>query len=550
MVEARSMAPSSALRSMRQQARSDPRRWVCRAVAALGLAVIVTLMSAACTTPRLDVPRPPSEAWPHPEETALGQAFGKQLADHPGQSGFYLLDSGMDAFSMRAGLAQNAQRTLDLQYYIVSADTTTQLLLYRVLSAAQRGVRVRLLVDDLYALGKDFELATFSAHPSIEVRVFNPFLRRGGWGLSQLLEFLGDPARLNRRMHNKLWIADNAAAIVGGRNLGDEYFDAHGEVSFSDLDILAAGPIVRDISRGFDDYWNSEWAVPIEAFVAEPPGPKQLAEFERTLEARLESFRDTDYARVLRETRLGLQLSSGQLSLTVSEAGVLYDEPPKIVGTSVDESPGQIQLHIRSLIEDAHQEVILISPYFIPSEQGIGILAALARRGVRVRVFTNSLASTDYVPLAHAGYARLRARLLAAGLELYEMRPEPSDRVRSRQPSTGAYLHTKAIIVDRRHVIVGSMNLDPRSRRYNTEVAVLLESPELGTRFASLFEKAVRPAHAFRVALAAPGREHTALIWVTEENGKEVRYDGEPLTGFWRRLFSALLAAFPLQDLL
>ena len=396
------MALPGALRSTGLQARSGRRHGIRSVIAALCL----TVTSAACTAPRLDVPRPFSEAWLRPEETALGREFGKQLAGHPGQSGFYLLSSGMDAFSMRAGLAQNAQRTLDLQYYIVSEDTTTQLLLYRGLSAAQRGVRVRLLVDDLYALGKDFDLATFAAHSNIEVRVFNPFMRRGALGVSQLLEFLGDSARLNRRMHNKLWIADNAAAIVGGRNLGDEYFDAHGEANFADLDVLAAGPVVRDISRSFDDYWNSEWAVPIEAFVANPPDPTQLAEFEHALETRLERFRDTDYARVLRETRLGFQLRSGQLPLVPAPASVLYDKPAKISDQSEGGSPSPLfSSHVRPVIEAAQREVILISPYFIPNEQGIGVLNALARRGVRVRILTNSLASADYVPLAHAGYA-------------------------------------------------------------------------------------------------------------------------------------------------
>jgi putative cardiolipin synthase len=507
------------------------------------VALCIAITLAGCATQRRDVPRLPSGAWPHHAETTLGRSFAEQISRYPGQSGFYPLVSGMEAFSIRAGLAENAERTLDLQYFIVREDTTTQLLLYRVLRAADRGVRVRLLVDDLDALGKDLDLATFSAHPNIEVRAFNTFLNRGALGLSQILEFLGDSERLNRRMHNKLWIADNAAAVIGGRNLGDEYFDAHGDVNFSDLDVLAAGPVVRDISRSFDDYWNSEWAVPVEAFVTDLPGPQQLAEFSNALATRLEGFRDTEYARVLRETRLGSQLSSGQLPLTIAEAGILYDKPPKIANTGVSESPGQIQLKIRTVVEAARQEVILISPYFIPSEQGIGIMSALVRRGVRVRILTNSLASADYIPLAHAGYARLRARLLAAGLELHEMRPEPLDAGRSRRPgaSSAGYLHTKAIVVDRRHVLMGSMNLDPRSRALNTEIALVMESPEFGGRLAALFEEAVRPAHAFHVVLSEPGQEHSALIWITEEDGKELRYDYDPLTGIWRRLLSRLL---------
>jgi putative cardiolipin synthase len=515
------------------------------------VALCLALTLAACTAPRLDVPRPASQAWPHPEETELGRSFAEQLRTHEGLSGFYLLLSGMEAFSMRAALAESAQHTLDLQYYILSEDTTTELLLYRVLRAAQRGVRVRLLIDDLYALGRDFDLATFSAHPNIEVRVFNPFLSRGGLGVSQFFEFLGNSPRLNRRMHNKLWIADNAAAVAGGRNLGDEYFDARRDLYFSDLDVLAAGPVVRDISRSFDDYWNSEWSVPIEAFAATPPRPERLAEFQRAWELRLESFRDTDYARALRETGLGLALRSGQLPLTSARADAVYDRPAKISEQGGNETPGPIYSRLRTIVEAAGQEVIVISPYFIPTEQGIRVLGALAGRGVRVRILTNSLASTDYVPLAHAGYAQWREQLLAARLELYEMRPERPSDIRRGQPnaSSGAYLHTKAVIVDRQHLMVGSANLDPRSRLHNTEVALFVESPELGARLGALFDDSVRPALAFRVTLVKTGQERAGLVWITEEDGKEVRYDQEP-AGIWRKLLSALLGVFAPEGLL
>ncbi|MDA8123738.1 MAG: phospholipase D family protein [Deltaproteobacteria bacterium] len=507
---------------------------------------------AGCTGLRRDVPRPSSEAWLHPEETPLGRALDRQIAGYDGQSGFYLLDTGLEALSMRAGLAENAQRTLDLQYYTLHEDVTTQLLLYRVLRAAQRGVRVRLLIDDLYAVGRDFDLATFSAHPNIEVRIFNPFLSRGPLGISRLLEFLGDSTRLNRRMHNKLWIADNAAAIVGGRNLGDEYFDAHHTVNFSDLDALATGPVVRDLSRSFDEYWNSEWALPVEAFVSDPPGPEQLAGFERILEERLEGFRDTVYARALRETRLGRQLLSGQLAIIPAGAKAIYDKPAKLPGDNVDTPSRQtFPSHLRMLFEAARNEVILISPYFIPSEQGIGLLSALVRRGVRVRILTNSLASTD-VPVVHAGYARVRESLLAAGVELFEMRPNAPLNLGRAWPlgaSSGASLHAKAVLVDQHQVLIGSMNLDPRSRQLNTEVAVLLESDQIGAELAALFAEAVQPARVFRVVLNEMALEEKSLQWITAEDGKELHYDQEP-AGFWRRFFASLLGRLAPDELL
>ena len=516
---------------------------------ALCLVVVLT----GCTGPHRDVPHPRSEAWPHPEETALGRALGEQLAGHKGESGFYVLDSGADALSIRAGLAENAQHTLDIQYYIVREGATAQLLIYRVLRAARRGVRVRLLLDDMYAGGKDLDLTTLAAQPNVEVRVFNPFRHRAGPGLSRLLEFLGDATRLNRRMHNKLWIADNAVAIVGGRNLGDEYFDANGEVNFSDLDVLAAGPIVRDISRSFDDYWNSEWAVPVQAFADAAPDPQRVAGFEQALATRLEKFRDTNYARALREIRLGPRLLAEQLPLTPAPARVFYDAPGKVAAANGAESSSRIfASQLRPVVEAAKREVILISPYFIPNDTGIGVLSALARRGVRVRVLTNSLASTD-VPVVHAGYARRRARLLAAGIELYEMRPDKlSDSIRRLHPggSSSASLHAKAIVVDRESVLVGSMNLDPRSRLSNTEVALSIQSAALGKQLGTLFDRATSPDQAFRVELTEPGNADSPLVWIGREHGQPVRYEREPLASWWRRAESSLLGALAPEELL
>ncbi len=520
------------------------------AVVIAGLAVL----SGACSGPMPTVARPVSQAWPNPEGTALARAYAPQLTGQPGQpglSGLHPLVAGMDALRIRAALAETAQHTLDLQYYIVHADTTTQLLMFRVLRASQRGVRVRLLVDDLDALGKDMDLATLAAFPNIEVRLFNPFSSRGTLGLSHLAEFVGNAQRLNRRMHNKLWIADNAMAVVGGRNLGDEYFDASVDVNFADLDVLAAGPVVSEISRSFDDFWNSELAVPIQALVPARPGPQQLAAFEQAQEARLEGFRETDYARALRETLLGPALAAGQLPLTVAPASALYDPPSKISATGTEAAAGSpFATRIRPIVVAANKELILISPYFILSEQRLAVLSAIAKRGVKVRILTNSLASADYVPLAHAGYARHRLRLLAAGLELYEMRPENLNTQPRPGRSSGGYMHAKAIVIDHRHVVVGSMNLDPRSSLSNTEVGLLVDSPALGATLGTLFDEAVAPARAFRVSLADPAAAAPHLLWTGEENGKPVRYDHDPLVGLWRRFLSWLLGAVAPQELL
>ena len=281
-------------------------------MAVLGLIVIVVAaLVLDCASVRFDVPCPPSYAIGNPEDTFLGRSYAAQFRAMPDLSGFHLLVSEQEAFIARAALVESAERTLDLQYYIVAEDATATLLLYRALGAAQRGVRVRLLIDGMYAVGRDFDLAILAAHPNVRIRVFNPFLSRGPLGISRLFEFLGDSDRLNRRMHNKLWIADNAIGIVGGRNLGDTYFAANGERDFADIDVLAAGPVVGAVSRSFDEYWNSEWAVPVSAFLGQPPGAEDLDRTLSDMAARAERFRDTDYARTLRGLDLGRVMRSG-----------------------------------------------------------------------------------------------------------------------------------------------------------------------------------------------------------------------------------------------
>lgn len=509
------------------------------------------MATAGCTMIRRDVPVVASTAWDRPAETALGRAYARELDAHPGQSGFYVLDDGREAFLARAALAETAERTLDLQYYHAGEDATADILLLRLIRAAQRGVRVRLLLDDLYAARRRFDIATLASHPKIEVRLFNPFATRGTMGFGRVLEFLGNRARLNRRMHNKVWIADNAVAISGGRNLGDHYFDAQPDRNFADLDLLMAGPVVHELSRGFDDYWNSESAVPAEAFLAETPGADAFAQFELALIARLETFRETEYAKAVRETPLAGYVRTGNFPLIPAPARAYHDHPDVARSGAPEDPQGLVRTRVRPLIESAQREVILISPYFIPSDRGIETLGALVQRGVRVRVLTNSLASTD-VPAVHSAYARQRGKLLSRGVELHEFRPSPSVTAGRAAlfGSSRASLHAKAVIVDRAQVSVGSMNLDPRSRTHNTEVAVFAQSAILGDRLGRLFDESVLPAHSFRVTLSVAGDAGSALVWTGEKDGKPERYGSEPLAGFWRRAAAAILGMFAPDDML
>jgi putative cardiolipin synthase len=499
----------------------------------------LALLLGGCSTVPLEVPHPPSHAIDSSAETFLGRTFAASLATSPGASGFHLLVTGEEAFVARAALAQSAERSLDLQYYAVADDATATMLLSQALRAAQRGVRVRVLLDDLYAVGRDAALARLAAQPNVEVRVFNPFLQRGGFALTRLFEALVD-GRLNARMHNKVWIADNAAAVVGGRNLGDHYFAAHADGDFADLDVLAAGPIVAGISASFDAYWNDDAAVPIAALAEEAPGSEDIEATARQMAASAERFRDTDYARHLRTLDLGRTFRSGQLALDAASAVVLFD-PPEKARLPASEPPGPILAALRPYVDAATQEMILVTPYFVPSDRGVEVLCGVSVRGVRVRVLTNSLATTD-VPAVHAGYASYRRRLLACGVELHELRRQKGEAFAPRVGfSSGASLHAKAVVIDRHVVLVGSMNLDPRSRLINTETGLLIESAVVGERVGALFDAATALDQAFRLRLATPGDPDSALLWDGREGEHLITLQREPLASWWRRLLAGAL---------
>jgi len=532
--------------------------WGARA-AALALAALVGLLPGCAGLPRIDLARPTTHAWQQPGETALGRRYAvTPMPAHEGvparDSAVRALVTGPEAFDARAALAAAAQRTLDLQYYIVRDDATTRLLLRRVLQAARRGVRVRLLVDDLDALGKDLDLATFAAAAPAQVRVFNPFATRGRFGPAHLLELIGDARRLNRRMHNKLWIADNAVAVVGGRNLGDEYFDASQTLNFADLDVLLAGAAVPEVSASFDAYWNSPWAMPVQAFVRRAPEAAAVREFEAVLQAQEERFQASDYAAALRDGGLGRALRAGDLALEPAAAEVFHDPPSKVAPDHDGlRGPSALATRFQQRLGEAREELLIVTPYLIPSPQGLQTLAALVRRGVRVRVLTNSLASAEFVPAAHAGYSRHRAALARAGVELHEMRPAfQASPLRWRNPArwSAGSLHTKTFVVDRQHVVIGSMNLDPRSRDVNTEIALLLDSPGLGRALGGLFDEAVEPERTWRVQWVEPAGTVPHLRWSTEDGGRTVQTAHEPGVGLARRALSGLLRALAPEALL
>lgn len=497
---------------------------------------------------------PPATAFDRTESFAAGaggdstleRLLADELAAHPGQSGFRLLAIGMEAFLMRAALADTAQRTLDLQYYIYRDDDTGALLTQSLLKAADRGVRVRLLVDDLNIVRKDDDVTALDVHPHIEVRIFNPFATQGGGSWARFSSFIADPERLNRRMHNKSFIADNLCAIVGGRNIGDEYFDASRDFGFGDLDVLAVGPVSREISQSFDQYWNSAFAYPLSAIGVRASAALWMDRVRMRLGRHFMRMRKSDYASSVMKTDLAAQLTERRLALEWAKSRLLADLPGKIV-QAPESAPTLPYDQLRELAEQAAREIILVSPYFVPGEEGIALLRRIRNRNVKVRLLTNSLASTD-VAAVHAGYSRYRVALLGMGVELYELKPiVPAGRRRKRKVVFGsarASLHSKTYVFDRRQVVIGSMNLDPRSMYLNTELGLMIESEALGADIAGSFDELVDPEYSYRVELAgSSGR----LTWTAEVRGVKAVYTHDPEASIWRRLAVKILGLLPIE---
>jgi putative cardiolipin synthase len=473
-----------------------------------------------------------------------------QIDRHPGKSGFRLLTSSTDALMSRVWLIDHARHSIDLQSFIFENDATGRLVAQRLLAAADRGVRVRLLLDDIALKNEDRLLGALGAHPRIEVRVFNPFRTRDPSTPSKLVQFLFEGRRLNRRMHNKSMIVDGFVAVLGGRNIGDPYFDAGGDNNFRDLDVIAIGPVVAQGARAFDDYWNSDVAYPLDAYRTARDARADLSALRPELSGAVRAFEQSDYAQaVLEELPQGATGDRPGRWLW-GDATLLVDQPQK-VETDHDEPALRIGPKVKQAIDGAQTELLLISPYIVPSAGGARYLTALASRGVSVRVLTNSLASTDE-PAAQAGYAHRRRALLEGGVQLYELRPAPGERQlpTAAGRSTGVSLHAKAIVVDRRIVFVGSMNLDPRSKLLNTEMGVLVDCPALAEQVARFFEQAADPRSAFHLELASsgcPSAGARCLTWSWDDHGTARSSHGDPGVDAARELEFVLARLLPIE---
>lgn len=520
----------------------------------LFILVAAFLSGCASLPPGSDFPKTASSALAQPEATRFGRLFTDEARKRGGNSGFRMLTVGVDGFLARVQMVNAAERTLDLQYFIFRADETGKLLAEAVLRAADRGVRVRVLIDDGEAVAGDEQLVALDAHAQIEVRVFNPFAYRGHSMLFRAVEFMFSGSRLDYRMHNKLMVVDNSIALIGGRNVGDEYFQVDPKSQVADDDVFAAGPVVKELSVTFDEFWNCAIAIPVEALAKGKPSETALAEYRQVLtEHREEKKADgTDYASRIATGEPLAGMISGRLPLVWARAQLVYDSPDK-KRADKDGMVGRLMHRpVFKAAAAAQSELLMITPYFIPGNEGMQLFGDLRKRDVRVRVLTNSLESAT-VLVAQSGYMHYRLPLLEEGVEIHEVRSLPGNARGSGQATDmtryGNYsLHAKLFVFDRQKLFIGSMNFDQRSMHLNTEIGLIIDSPELARQTAARFEAMASPPNSYRLTLLPrDGGGSPRLVWRTEEDGKAVEYDSEPARSNGQRLQVELLSLLPLD---
>lgn len=477
--------------------------------------------------------------------TRLGVAAIEFTRRQSNRSGVELLDTGRSAFLARAALIETAERAIDAQYYIWNSDLTGSYLAARLYAAAQRGVRIRLLLDDINVGDRDAALAAMDAHPNIEVRVYNPFTARSGPG--RVYGFTTEFQRLNRRMHNKSFTVDGSVTIVGGRNIGDEYFDTDTKLNFRDRELLAIGPVVEQVAHGFDAFWNSHWAYPIRTLTGERLTGEEGARLLTRANGNAERLTQLGHRPATSSDEGLAYLLTAFGELIWAPARLIYDEPPAPEALGDDSIRQTVAEALATVALTARHEILIESAYFILDDATLKAVAELRERGTRIAALTNSLASND-VLANHSGYARRRKAMLASGIEIYELRADADScreviAVAPHCASALFGLHSKTIIFDRATVYVGSFNVNLRSTFLNTETALIVESEALAAQIADSIERDMQPRNSWQLTLD----ERNRLLWRTERDGAPIASRHEPDSGFWRRFKAAFLALWPIE---
>jgi putative cardiolipin synthase len=512
------------------------------------MATIFSCFLSGCALPSL-ADRSTSTALSKEEglQTSLGKTLSPIANQYPEQSGILMLSDAVDAFAARVMLARVAEKTLDIQYYIWRNDITGTLLLQAIHQAADRGVRVRLLVDDNGVDGMDDLFSILDTHPNIEVRLYNPFMIRR----PKVLGYFTDFRRLNRRMHNKSMTVDNQLVILGGRNIGDEYFGAKDGVLFADLDVLAAGDVVDAISKDFDVYWQSQSAYPIASIL----GKKSEADMQYIIEKALSAERNPkaqQYIEAIKSSNFVQNLNAGKTAFNWSKVEIVSDDPKKTLERA--KKKDLISAQLQRALGEPQRSLVMVSPYFVPTVAGTNMFTALAEKGVDISILTNALEATD-VSAVHAGYAKRREALIKAGIKLYEMRAQPGttgprgvSKILGRRGvfgSAGASLHAKTFTVDDARLFIGSFNFDPRSIHLNTELGVVIHNPELAKMLTNTFIERIAD-NAYEVKINDAGK----LIWIEHRDAEKVIHETEPGVGMLKRTWVNFIQLLPIDWLL
>ena len=490
---------------------------------------------AGCASIDYDYPRDESHVLPDTQDTYLGKALADDVAAHPGESGFYTISDGIDSLALRLLLAERAERSIDAQYFLIYNDFVGNAFANALLKAANRGVRVRFLLDDILSKGLDPGLATLDSHPNIEVRIFNPLNHRSARALN-----IGQYDRMTRRMHNKSFTVDNQITLIGGRNIAGEYFDARADEQFLDLDVLAVGPIVSDVSEMFDTYWNFRAAVPMPAIADAPEDAAAMLEGLNDKVAKMLTEADADqYADVVKTTILNYVETNEDLFVW-ADSDLVYDSPAKSSKDTVAENTS-ITDQMQESLGSIDNELVVSTPYFVLTDDDIEWFADLRERGVDVTVVTNSLASNNHTTV-HSAYAPTRKRLLKMGVDLWELRADMARPVDAKveKGDTVSTLHAKAFAVDRRSLFIGSFNWNQRSANRDTESGVIVHSPKLATEFSTRLIAAL-PKVAFKLSLD----DSDKLVWTTFPDGQPVATTKEPQTTAWKRFTAWFLRIAP-----
>ncbi len=493
---------------------------------------------AGCASVPTDYPKSESSALTDTGTTVAAKASIDWRKDDPERNGFYPLTQGMDAFGARLVLMDRAERSIDAQYFMMKPDDAGLVFSQKLLEAADRGVRVRFLLDDIFTTVDDNALIVLNEHPNLELRIFNPISRKGVYAIN----YIGHFRIANRRMHNKSFTVDNQISIVGGRNIAEEYFQLDTTEEFVDFDMLSAGPIVKDISAAFDTYWNHELAIPMEALYDEVDNDK-LNQIRQAVKRNMQESGDSVYAQAI-HTELMEDIFGGKIAPYLADARAIIDDPQKLL-EKVSDDQKVVATEIANALGKAQKEIIIFTPYFIPGKRGIEMIQAIRAKGVRIVLITNSLATNNHTSV-HSAYSSYRKRVLAAGVELWEARVNAAETTLDDGTKTLGHLtlHTKGIIIDRRYTFVGSLNLDPRSIDINTEMGVMIDSEALAGRLAESSLKKI-PDMAYRLQLD----DKNKITWHATIDGQQVVETKEPMTSGWRRFQAWFLKIVPEKQL-